>query len=237
MINTGKLLRLVSTASRKNALTSRNLSVAVVKPVPFLFMDRTFEIPLHSFTTTTTSASRRSMSMVTKTRVEDMPSVAPQETGGSSAPVGDSSAAPDAGGLAATSTDGVLVTDSCWKRIRALASKKEKALDELYLRVYVDSGGCSGFSYAFEISEEELEKDDVVFSEPATLGSDAPDGLAARVVIDEGSLEMLRGSSIDFVQEMIRSSFTVTDNPLSESACGCGSSFAMKNFASNPALD
>jgi iron-sulfur cluster assembly accessory protein len=234
-MNTNKLLRLVSTASRKNALTSRNLSAAVAVKVPSLFMDyRTAcESPtsLHSFTNTSTS--RRTMSMVTKTKVEDMPKAVPQEAGESSAPVRDSSApSPDA---AATSTEAVLVTPSCWKRIRSLASKKEKSLDELYLRVYVDSGGCSGFSYAFEISEEELEEDDIVFFEPATLGSE--DGLSARVVIDEGSLEMLRGSSIDYVQEMIRSTFTVKDNPLSESACGCGSSFAVKNFSSNPALD
>jgi iron-sulfur cluster assembly accessory protein len=203
------------------------MSVAAAVQVPSLFLDRTCETPLPSFTTTSTT--RRTMSMVTNTKVKDMPKAVPQEAGESSAPVGDSSASPDA--AAATSTEAVLVTDSCWKRIRSLASKKEKSLDELYLRVYVDSGGCSGFSYAFEISEEELEEDDIVFSEPAT------DGLAARVVIDEGSLEMLRGSSIDFVQEMIRSSFTVKDNPLSESACGCGSSFAVKNFSSNPALD
>jgi len=43
----------------------------------------------------------------------------------------------------------------------------------------------------------------------------------------------LRGSKIDYVEEMIRSSFAVVDNPNSESACGCGSSFAMKNFEAN----
>jgi iron-sulfur cluster assembly accessory protein len=202
------------------------MSVAV--KVPSLFTDRTLscETPLHSFTTT----SRRTMVMVTKTRVEEMPSVVPQETGESSAPVVNSSASPDA---AATEVNGVLVTDACFKRIRALAAKKEQPLDELYLRVFVDSGGCSGFSYAFEISDEALEADDVVFSERATN----EDGQVARVVVDSSSLEMIRGSSIDYIQEMIKSSFTVKDNPLSESACGCGSSFAMKNFAASPALD
>lgn len=220
MMNTGKMLRLVSTVSRKNAPTSRNLSVAVAVKVPSA--PRTDETPLklHSFTA---ANSRRTMVMVTKTSKDESPLVLPQETGESSAPVRDSS---DAAAAA-----GILVTDSCFKQIRALASKKQKPLDELYLRVFVDSGGCSGFSYAFEISEEALETDDVVFSEPGE------DGQVARVVVDESSLEYIRGSSIDYVQEMIKSSFTVKDNPLSESACGCGSSFAVKNFSSNPALD
>ena len=59
----------------------------------------------------------------------------------------------------------------------------------------------------------------------------------SKVVVDEGSFELIRGATVDFVQEMIRSSFAVVNNPQSESACGCGSSFAVKNFASNPALD
>lgn len=57
------------------------------------------------------------------------------------------------------------------------------------------------------------------------------------VVIDNTSFELVKGSTVDFVQEMIRSSFAVVNNPQSESACGCGSSFAVKNFANNPALD
>jgi iron-sulfur cluster assembly accessory protein len=224
MMNTGKMLRLVSTVTKKNALTSRNLSVAVAVKVPSHRPTCETPLKLQSLTTTT---SRRTMVMVTKTSKDEIPLVVPQETGESSAPV-----APSPG--ISTEANGVLVTESCFKQIRALASKKQKSLDELYLRVFVDSGGCSGFSYAFEISDEALETDDVVFSEP---GGGGDDGQVARVVVDESSLEYIRGSSIDYVQEMIKSSFTVKDNPLSESACGCGSSFAVKNFSSNPALD
>lgn len=100
-------------------------------------------------------------------------------------------------------------------------------MSDVYLRVFVDAGGCSGFQYQFELDEEELEADDIVIA--------GPDG--ARVVVDPDSLNLLKGSTIDFVVEMIKSSFEVRDNPQSESACGCGSSFAVKNFASNPALD
>ena len=99
----------------------------------------------------------------------------------------------------------------------------------MFLRVFVDAGGCSGFTYQFELDDEFIEDEDKVFEPP---GSDG-----ARVVVDEASLNLIQGSKIDYVQEMIKSSFVVAENPQSESACGCGSSFAVKNFASNPALD
>jgi iron-sulfur cluster insertion protein len=123
-----------------------------------------------------------------------------------------------------TTNDQVQITASCWNRIQKLVSSKQNP--QLYLRVFVDAGGCSGFSYQFELDDTALAFDDVLF----TSGNN-------RLVIDEASLDMLRGSTIDYVQEMIKSSFQVTNNPQSESACGCGSSFALKNFTSNPAID
>eukprot|EP00541_Cyclophora_tenuis_P018211 CAMPEP_0116575992 /NCGR_PEP_ID=MMETSP0397-20121206/20264_1 /TAXON_ID=216820 /ORGANISM="Cyclophora tenuis, Strain ECT3854" /LENGTH=127 /DNA_ID=CAMNT_0004104943 /DNA_START=44 /DNA_END=427 /DNA_ORIENTATION=- len=112
----------------------------------------------------------------------------------------------------------------------ASLKKNGMGLEDMYLRVYVDAGGCSGFQYKFELTEDKDEAvdpdDDVVFQK---------DG--ARVVVDQNSLSLIRGSTVDFVQEMIKSSFAIINNPQSESACGCGSSFAVKNFSANPALD
>ena len=123
----------------------------------------------------------------------------------------------------------LLVSEACFQRIQQLvAAKPEATLDSVYLRVFVDAGGCSGFSYKFEVSDDDLEEDDVVYTDPTS---------GARVVVDLGSLELIQGSTIDYVQEMIKSGFEVRDNPQSESACGCGSSFALKNFSANPAVD
>mmetsp|Transcript_2426 Transcript_2426/g.5266 ORF Transcript_2426/g.5266 Transcript_2426/m.5266 type:complete len:152 (-) Transcript_2426:234-689(-) len=119
----------------------------------------------------------------------------------------------------------IVVTKSAAKKIMSLSKERPS----VRLRLAVDGGGCSGFQYNFNL-------------EDFAGGAEAPDDLVferdgASVVIDEGSLEFVRGSTIDYVQEMIRSSFVVANNPNSESACGCGSSFALKSFSANPALD
>ena len=57
------------------------------------------------------------------------------------------------------------------------------------------------------------------------------------VVIDVSSFELIKGATVDFKEELIRSAFSIVNNPQSESACGCGSSFAAKNFTANPARD
>ena len=59
----------------------------------------------------------------------------------------------------------------------------------------------------------------------------------SKIVIDSASLELIKGATIDYKEELIKSAFVVANNPQSESACGCGSSFAVKNFSSNPAID
>lgn len=172
----------------------------------------------------------RSFVMMTKTKADDGPLILDTSNAATSAPV-------EADAAVASHLEleqKVIITDSCWKRIHQLVAAKRE--DNLYLRVFVDAGGCSGFTYQFELDlNANLDPDeDVIFYEP-TL--DAHTSTPARVVVDKGSLKLIAGSKIDYVQEMIKSSFEVRENPQSESACGCGSSFAVKNFSSNPAMD
>ncbi|KAJ1460621.1 hypothetical protein M885DRAFT_509694 [Pelagophyceae sp. CCMP2097] len=119
----------------------------------------------------------------------------------------------------------IIVTKATAERIAALSAKNASAMR---LRLAVDSGGCSGFSYVFstELCTTALQEDDVVF-----LRDEMP------FVVDESSLAYVKGATIDYESDMMGSAFAVTNNPLSESACGCGSSFAVKNFEDNPALD
>ena len=66
----------------------------------------------------------------------------------------------------------------------------------------------------------QLDEDDTVFA--------ADDGSGAKVVMDGPSLELLKGSKIDYTMELIGSQFKIVDNPLATSSCGCGTSFDIK---------
>jgi len=123
------------------------------------------------------------------------------------------------------------ITDSCAQKLEQLVKNKSKSLinsnlDLLHLRVSVDSGGCSGFQYTMSIEPHNiLQPTDIIQRHHLIL--------SAIVVTDEQSIKFLKGSTIDYVSTIIKSGFIVTENKLAESACGCGSSFAVKNFTSN----
>jgi len=138
----------------------------------------------------------------------------------------------------------LIVTESCLKQVeqllkqrRARAEQPENYDDGYFLRVFVDAGGCSGFQYQFEVDNDLDEDDDVVVIMTETQDEKDLPIVRPRVVVDENSMTFLEGSTIDYVIEMIKSAFVVSDNPQSESACGCGSSFAMKNFSKFGATD
>lgn len=104
------------------------------------------------------------------------------------------------------------LSESAARRIRKVAEAEGNPA--LGLRITVSGGGCSGFQYSFALDETET-PDDIVI---------ARDG--ARVLIDTVSLDYLRGSEIDFVEDLSGAGFQIR-NPLAASSCGCGNSFAV----------
>lgn len=105
----------------------------------------------------------------------------------------------------------VAITASAAKRVAAILAKEAP---NAALRVGVDGGGCSGFQYTYDIVTAR-ETDDLVLER---------DG--ATVLIDQMSLELLRGSKIDFVDDLMGQAFKI-HNPQATASCGCGVSFAV----------
>ena len=98
-------------------------------------------------------------------------------------------------------------TDKAIKQINHLLSQKDKGS---FFRIAIKGGGCSGFQYDFTFDKEK-DKDDFEFN---------------KILIDRKSAELLKGSEVDFVSELIGDSFKIT-NPQSKSSCGCGTSFSV----------
>ncbi|KAJ5890209.1 FeS cluster insertion protein [Penicillium tannophilum] len=96
-----------------------------------------------------------------------------------------------------------------------------------HLRITVTSGGCHGFQYMMSLeSASKIDaEEDTVFEGEEAEGAPANAAGEAKVVMDEPSLELLSGSTVDYTTELIGSQFTIVDNPRATSNCGCGTSF------------
>ena len=105
----------------------------------------------------------------------------------------------------------VSLTAAAARRIGALIAAEGNP--GLMLRLAVSGGGCSGFQYGFSFDDARNE-DDRIFER---------DGV--KLVVDETSLDLLVGAEVDFVEDLVGSSFQVR-NPNASSSCGCGSSFS-----------
>jgi iron-sulfur cluster insertion protein len=104
------------------------------------------------------------------------------------------------------------VTESAAARVGVLIKMEDRP--NMMLRLGVSGGGCSGFQYGISL-DDQLNEDDRVFEQHGI-----------RLVIDQTSLDLIGGSVLDYVEDMIGSSFQVK-NPGATSTCGCGSSFSM----------
>ena len=98
-------------------------------------------------------------------------------------------------------------TDKAIKQINHLLTQKDKGS---FFRIAIKGGGCSGFQYDFSY-DKSMEKDDLKFE---------------NVLIDKTSADLLKGSEIDYVSELIGEQFKIT-NPQTKSSCGCGVSFSL----------
>ena len=102
------------------------------------------------------------------------------------------------------------VSNNAINRIKEISLKEKQK----YFRISVDGGGCQGFSYKFDF-DQNIKTNDKLFKF---------NGI--EVIIDDTSLGFLKGSQLDFVEDMIGSYFKIT-NPNASSTCGCGTSFSI----------
>ena len=105
----------------------------------------------------------------------------------------------------------IQLTESAARRVAWIAQRQAKPA---ILRLSVDGGGCAGFTYKFELAEAAEEADAV----------SEVDGV--KLVVDPISLDLVKGSAVDFVEDLGGAAFRVT-NPNAASGCGCGTSFSV----------
>ncbi|MGQ3016999.1 iron-sulfur cluster insertion protein ErpA [Phenylobacterium sp.] len=108
-------------------------------------------------------------------------------------------------------TSDLTLSASAAERLKAISQAQGKPI---MLRIAVEGGGCSGFQYQLDLVDA---------AEPDDLRIER-DGAAA--LVDEMSLVMLKGSEIDFVDELVGAEFKIR-NPNAKSSCGCGVSFSI----------
>ena len=98
-------------------------------------------------------------------------------------------------------------TDYALQQFNVLLSKKDKGS---FFRIAIKGGGCSGFQYEFTFDKEKA-SDDLSYE---------------NILIDKTSANLLKGSEVDYVSELIGEQFKIS-NPQTKSSCGCGVSFSL----------
>ena len=106
----------------------------------------------------------------------------------------------------------LILTKNAIKKIIELVSDKN---NNNMLRVSVTGGGCQGFQYNLDMDSKKKDND-IIIQEKSAI-----------VIIDKNSLNLLKGSELDFVDDLTGSRFKI-NNPKATSACGCGTSFSLK---------
>ena len=134
----------------------------------------------------------------------------------------------------------VTVTESAAREVASIIKQQDLDPQKTHLRVGVKGGGCSGFSYLLDLTENQRDSDEIWEYEFALDGAEHGDGkdeqdtpavegngtFAVRIICDPKSYLYLNGTVIDFKDEMMGRGF-VFSNPNASSTCGCGSSFSV----------
>ena len=113
----------------------------------------------------------------------------------------------------------VVLSDAAASKLQELVAAEQNP--QMGLRVYVYSGGCSGFRYGMMLEDQPSNEDITVESR------------GIKVYVDRQSTQYLSGSEIDYLDTLMGAGFTV-NNPNAVSACGCGSSFKTADSAGSP---
>ena len=103
------------------------------------------------------------------------------------------------------------VTDAAIYKISDLIAEENNP--NLKLRMFVQGGGCSGFTYGFTLDEEQNDDDFVI-----------PAG-SLNILVDAISAQYLQDAEVDYIEELYGSQFKI-NNPTAVNTCGCGSSFS-----------
>ncbi len=111
----------------------------------------------------------------------------------------------------------IQLTERARQRLSIILSQTDQA--SKFVRVAVQGGGCSGFSYEFSLDDTLNGQDDVIITS-------GPNGTGAGLVIDSMSMIYVTGSKIDWVESPGGAMFDI-ENPNATASCGCGTSFAI----------
>ncbi len=118
-------------------------------------------------------------------------------------------------------TDFLTLTSAAANAVQSLLEKRNLSSTDYALRVFIQGGGCSGFQYGMAL-EGQTRETDMSF-----------EAHGVRIVVDEVSMDYLRGAQVDYVEDIMGSGFKI-ENPNAVSSCGCGSSFNTKDSAGTP---
>jgi iron-sulfur cluster assembly accessory protein len=100
----------------------------------------------------------------------------------------------------------ITITENAEKEIQMVLDESR----EKYLRIAIQGGGCSGFNYVFDFAQQKEEDDFEI----------------GKVLVDSMSMSYLQGAKVDYVDDLMGSSFNII-NPNAQTTCGCGSSFGV----------